>query len=57
MSDVEEAKQMIEEERNKRAEVCFSEIQKILQKYNCTMSPFITIDDEGITRQITIKAL
>jgi hypothetical protein len=55
--EFEEAKKIIEQERQDRATNAMNEIQEVLRKYNCQLiiKPEITIN--GIPLELLIKAM
>jgi hypothetical protein len=46
----------LQEEKNKRAQQCWSEIQKALKKYKCEIVPAMQLSELGIKSMISIEA-
>jgi len=42
---------------DKRCDDCMKEVQTVLRKYNCLMSPVFHITTKGIQGNVTIEAL
>ena len=47
MNDIDEARAMIEEEKQQRATACIAEIDATLKRHNCQIVTRPIIDDQG----------
>jgi len=46
----------LKQQRQVRAQRCYNEIEKILQKYNCVIEPIFTLTMQGAKGSIHINA-
>lgn len=57
INKLEEAKKLIEIEKNERAEICKVKIEEILKQYNCDLLTNIRVEINGQIVTPAIKAL
>jgi len=56
LSEVEEARKLIEKDKQERAAKCLQEIEKALRKYNCMLGGIFIADLNGARYKINVIA-
>ena len=56
-NSAEQAKAVLEQDKQKRVQACSKELAQVLRKYNCTLSAFAYIEGNKVTTDVRVIPL